>query len=73
MCPTSYYKHQHKNNPRYCKLILRKINGLEGIIGHHLIFLKKQYIRNDKVYDKINSKPSSAAAKDTKFYIINNN
>ena len=53
-----------KNSPRYGEQILRKLSGLEGIIGHQLTFLNKKYGSNDKVYDKINSKPSSTYEKD---------
>ena len=71
MWPSSYYKQQHKNSPRYGEQILSKLDDLEVIIGHHLKFLNKQERCNNKVYDKINSEPSSVDAKDTEFYIIN--
>ena len=60
-----------KNSSRYGEQLLSKLNNIEGIIGRHLSSLNKRDGRNDKVYGKINSKPSTVAAKDTKFFIIN--
>ena len=71
MRPSLYYKQQHKNMPRSGEQILGKLDNLEVIIGRHLTFLNKQDGLKDKVYDKINSEPSSVAANDTKFHIIN--
>ena len=50
---------------------MSKLDNLEGVIGRHLTLMNKQDRQNNKVYDKINSKPSSVSTKDTEFYIIN--
>ena len=67
MWPSYYYKQKHKNSPRYGTQLLSKLNNLEGIIGCHLILLNKQDKRDDKVYGRLNNKPSSVSAKDAEF------
>ena len=64
MRPSLYYKQQHKNMQRSGEQLLGKLDNLEVIMGRHLTFLNKQDRRNNKVYDKINSKPSSTDEKD---------